>query len=136
MDPQPKRSSAHDKVIELLNVEAAAIQRSATALKPEAVESAVRLLRSCSGKVIVLGIGKSGVIAQKISQTLTSTGTVAIFVHPSDALHGSLGIICKGDVAIAISNSGETEEIVLLLPALQKRSIPLISIVGNLESTI
>jgi arabinose-5-phosphate isomerase len=136
MDPQPKRSSAHDKVIELLNVEAAAIQRSATALKPEAVESAVRLLRSCSGKVIVLGIGKSGVIAQKISQTLTSTGTVAIFVHPSDALHGSLGIICNGDVAIAISNSGETEEIVLLLPALQKRSIPLISIVGNLESTI
>jgi arabinose-5-phosphate isomerase len=136
MDPQPKRSSAHDKVIELLNVEAAAIQRSATALKAEAVESAVRLLRSCSGKVIVLGIGKSGVIAQKISQTLTSTGTVAIFVHPSDALHGSLGIICKGDVAIAISNSGETEEIVLLLPALQKRSIPLISIVGNLESTI
>ena len=94
------------------------------------------MLGSCSGKVIVLGIGKSGVIAQKISQTLTSTGTVAIFVHPSDALHGSLGIICNGDVAIAISNSGETEEIVLLLPSLQKRSIPLISIVGNLESTI
>src|SRR4051812_22252957 len=136
MDPQPKRSSAHDKVIELLNVEAAAIQRSATALKPEAVESAVGLLRGCKGKVIVLGIGKSGVIAQKISQTLTSTGTVAVFVHPSDALHGGLGIICDGDVAIAISNSGETEEIVLLLPALQKRGVPLIAIVGNLESTL
>src|SRR3954469_7523043 len=136
MDTQPKRSSAHDKVIELLNVEAAAIQRSASVQNSLAVECAVTLLRSCKGKVIVLGIGKSGVIAQKISQTLSSTGTVAVFVHPSDALHGSLGIICEGDVAVAISNSGETEEIVLLLPALQKRAVPLIAIVGNLESTI
>jgi len=86
--------------------------------------------------VIVLGIGKSGVIAQKIAQTLTSTGTAAVFVHPSDALHGSLGMICEGDVAIAISNSGETDEIILLLPALQKRNVPLIGIVGDLESTI
>ena len=136
MDAQPKRSSAHEKVVELLRLEAAAIERSSAVIDAEAVETAVKLLHDCGGKVIVLGIGKSGVIAQKIAQTLTSTGTAAVFVHPSDALHGSLGMICEGDVAIAISNSGETDEIVLLLPALQKRNVALIAIVGNLESTI
>jgi arabinose-5-phosphate isomerase len=136
MDAQPKRSSAHEKVVELLRLEAAAIERSSGVVSADAVETAVKLLHNCGGKVIVLGIGKSGVIAQKIAQTLTSTGTAAVFVHPSDALHGSLGMICEGDVAIAISNSGETDEIVLLLPALQKRNVALIAIVGNLESTI
>jgi arabinose-5-phosphate isomerase len=136
MDAQPKRSSIHEKVVELLRLEAAAIERSSAVVDPKAVETAVRLLRECVGKVIVLGIGKSGVIAQKIAQTLTSTGTAAVFVHPSDALHGSLGMICEGDVAIAISNSGETDEIVLLLAAMKKRNIPLIAIVGDLESTI
>lgn len=136
MDAQPKRSTAHEKVVELLRLEAAAIERSANIVDADAVEAAVTLLHDCGGKVIVLGIGKSGVIAQKIAQTLTSTGTAAVFVHPSDALHGSLGMICEGDVAIAISNSGETDEIVLLLSALQKRSVPLIAIVGDLESTI
>src|SRR5436190_18085550 len=132
MDTQPKRSPAHDKVVELLRLEASAIERAAGNIDPASIEMAVKLLRGCDGKVIVLGIGKSGVIAQKIAQTLTSTGTAAVFVHPSDALHGSLGIICSGDVAIAISNSGETDEILMLLPALQKREVPLISIVGNL----
>jgi arabinose-5-phosphate isomerase len=136
MDAQPKRSSAHEKVVELLRLEAAAIERSSAVIDADAVETAVKLLHDCGGKVVVLGIGKSGVIAQKIAQTLTSTGTAAVFVHPSDALHGSLGMICEGDVAIAISNSGETDEIVLLLPALQKRSVQLIAIVGNLESNI
>jgi arabinose-5-phosphate isomerase len=136
MDAQAKKSSAHDKVVDLLRLEASAIERSSMSVDPVAVETAVRLISGCEGKVIVLGIGKSGVIAQKIAQTLTSTGTAAVFVHPSDALHGSLGMICKGDVAIAISNSGETDEIILLLPALQKREVPLIAIVGNLESTL
>ena len=136
MDAQTKRSSAHEKVVELLRLEASAIERSADNMDSTAIESAVRLLRDCEGKVIVLGIGKSGVIAQKIAQTMTSTGTAAVFVHPSDALHGSLGMICNGDVAIAISNSGETDEIVALLPALQKREVPLIAIIGNLESTL
>jgi arabinose-5-phosphate isomerase len=136
MDAQTKRSSVHKKVVELLRLEASAIERSSSSIDAKSVDTAVRLLRDCKGKVIVLGIGKSGVIAQKIAQTMTSTGTAAVFVHPSDALHGSLGIICKGDVAIAISNSGETDEIVLLLPALQKREVPLVAIVGNLESTL
>ena len=136
MDAQAKSSSVHKKVVELLRLEAAAIERSAGKVDASAVESAVRLLRGCEGKVIVLGIGKSGVIAQKIAQTMTSTGTAAVFVHPSDALHGSLGMISKGDVAIAISNSGETDEIVMLLPALQKREVRLIAIVGDLDSTL
>ena len=136
MDTQAKRSSVYEKVVELLRLEAAAIERSSAVVDPASIETAVRLLRGCDGKVIVLGIGKSGVIAQKIAQTMTSTGTAAVFVHPSDALHGSLGMISKGDVAIAISNSGETDEIVLLLPALERRSIPLIAIVGKLDSTL
>ena len=123
MDTQAKRSGAHDKVVDLLRMEASAIERAASNVDAAAIEIAVDLLRGCEGKVIVLGIGKSGVIAQKIAQTMTSTGTAAVFVHPSDALHGSLGMICKGDAAIAISNSGETDEIVALLPALQKRSV-------------
>jgi arabinose-5-phosphate isomerase len=126
----------HEKVVELLRLESAAIERCAAGSDPNAMESAVRILRECAGKVIVFGIGKSGVIAQKIAQTLTSTGTVAVFLHPSDALHGSLGVVCEGDAAIAISNSGETEEIVALLPALRARKVPLIAIVGNLNSTL
>ncbi|PYS99224.1 MAG: KpsF/GutQ family sugar-phosphate isomerase [Acidobacteria bacterium] len=96
----------------------------------------MELVSNCDSKVIVIGVGKSGVIAQKIAQTLTSTGTVAIFVHPSDALHGSLGVITSGDVVIALSNSGETDEIVALLPALSLRAVPLIAIVGNTDSTL
>src|SRR5690606_9618858 len=79
---------------------------------------------------------KSGVIAQKIAQTMTSTGTVAVFLHPSDAMHGSLGAVTGGDVIIALSNSGETDELIAMLPALKKRQVPLISIVGNLDSTL
>src|SRR5690349_18803031 len=132
---QPARS-AHKKVVEILRLEAAAIEKCADNVSPESIHGAVEILRGCAGKVIVFGIGKSGVIAQKIAQTMTSTGTAAIFVHPSDALHGSLGIICKGDAVVAISNSGETDEIVLLLPALKRRNVPLIAIVGNIDSTL
>ena len=100
------------KVIELLRLEAAAIERAADRLDAECVEKAIELISACTSKVVVIGVGKSGVIAQKIAQTLTSTGTVAVFVHPSDAVHGSLGVIAHGDVVIALSNSGETDEIV------------------------
>ncbi|MEP6703966.1 MAG: KpsF/GutQ family sugar-phosphate isomerase [Acidobacteriota bacterium] len=124
------------KVLELLRLEAAAIERAADRLDEESLENALALIAACDGKIIVLGVGKSGVIAQKIAQTMTSTGTVSIFVHPSDAMHGSLGVITKGDVAILLSNSGETDEIVSLLPTLASRGIPLIAIVGNIDSTI
>lgn len=128
--------NSFEKVVELLKLEAAAIENSIKRLEKSVVERTVEILENCTGKIIVLGIGKSGVIAQKIAQTLTSTGTIAVFVHPSDALHGSLGIITDGDVVIALSNSGETDEILLLLPALRTRKISLISIVGNPDSTL
>ncbi len=124
------------KVVELLNLEADAIKRAAQRLDKKSVERAVEILSCCESKVTVIGIGKSGVIAQKIAQTLTSTGTIAVFVHPSDALHGSLGIITKGDTIIALSNSGETDEILAILPALRQRGVSLISIVGNVDSTL
>jgi len=124
------------KVIEFLKIEARAIERAAGRLTPESVERAVDVLSCCDSKIVVLGVGKSGVIAQKIAQTLVSTGTIAVFVHPSDALHGSLGVVAAGDVIIALSNSGETDEILTLLPALKAKRVSLISIVGNLESTL
>ncbi|MCB1025254.1 MAG: KpsF/GutQ family sugar-phosphate isomerase [Acidobacteria bacterium] len=128
--------NSYEKVVEILRVEADAIEHAAARLDIGAVESALDHLASCESKIIVTGVGKSGVIAQKISQTLTSTGTVAVFVHPSDALHGSLGVITKGDVVIALSNSGETDEILMLLPTLRNRGIVIISIVGKIDSTL
>lgn len=121
---------------EILRIESEAIEIAAERLDAESVQKAVGLVRDCGGKVIVTGVGKSGVIAQKIAQTMTSTGTVAVFVHPSDALHGSLGVIARGDVVIALSNSGETDEILHLLPALEHRSVNVIAIVGNPSSTL
>ncbi|MCY7347091.1 MAG: KpsF/GutQ family sugar-phosphate isomerase [Pyrinomonadaceae bacterium] len=125
-----------EKVVQLLRLEAAAIELAAKRLEKSIVEQAIEILDKCEGKVVVIGIGKSGIIAQKIAQTLTSTGTVAVFVHPSDALHGGLGMMTSGDVVIALSNSGETDEILLLLPALKVRKICLLAIVGNLDSTL
>lgn len=124
------------KVVELLRLEANSIERTAENLSAEAVEKAIDLLVSCRSKIIVTGVGKSGVIAQKIAQTLVSTGTVAVFVHPSDALHGSLGVVSKGDCLIALSNSGETDELLMLLPTIKMREVSLISIVGNTNSTL
>ena len=124
------------KVIELLRLEASAIERAAARLDAASVEKSIELISGCTSKIVVTGVGKSGVIAQKIAQTLTSTGTVAVFVHPSDAMHGGLGVITAGDVVIALSNSGETDEIVMILPALAHRSVPLIALVGNVDSTL
>lgn len=126
----------HDKVIEILRVESAAIDRAAANLERASVETALEILGNCKGKVIVCGVGKSGVIGQKISQTLTSTGTVSIFVNPSDALHGGLGVVAAGDVVIALSNSGETDELLAILPTFRQRGVSIISIIGNLESTL
>ncbi len=129
-------SSRFEQVVRLLKLEAAAIEQSAGNLDADAIERSIQALIDCAGKVIVIGVGKSGVIAQKIAQTMTSTGTVAVFVHPSDALHGSLGVIAAGDVVIALSNSGETDEILTILPAIRHRSVTLIAIVGNVDSTL
>lgn len=129
-------SKTYSQVIELLRLEASAIEHAAKQLKKEAVEKAVELLLNCKSKVVVTGVGKSAIIANKIAETMTSTGTVAVFLHSSDALHGSLGIIGNGDVVIALSNSGETEELLAILPSLKQRKVAIISIVGNLNSTL
>lgn len=134
--PTEKSSSTYEKVIELLRLEANAIECVAERLDRQSVERAVAIINECAGKVIVTGTGKSGVIAQKIAQTLTSTGTVALFVHPSDAIHGSLGLVAEGDVVIALSNSGETDEVLTMMPSLRARGVEVISIVGNLLSTL
>jgi arabinose-5-phosphate isomerase len=136
LQPSISSKTDHEKVIELLRLEAAAIDRAASRLTRDAVEQAVALIANCAGKVITMGVGKSGVIAEKIAQTMTSTGMVAISLHPSDAMHGSLGAIASGDVVIALSNSGETDELIAILPSLRSRGASIIAIVGNTDSTL
>src|SRR5688572_3550498 len=119
-------NSHFEKVTELLRLESAAIACASERLDRENVERAVALILDCGGKIVAMGVGKSGIIAQKIAQTLTSTGTVAISVHPSDAMHGGLGAISKGDLVIALSNSGETEDLVAILPSLRAKSVSLV----------
>ena len=98
--------------------------------------SACQLVLECRGRVVVLGMGKSGHIAHKIAATLASTGTPSFFVHPGEAGHGDLGMITRDDVVIALSNSGETGEIITLLPVIKRLDIPLIALTGNLASTL
>src|ERR1700754_1259099 len=121
------------EVQNLLRIESDAIAQTATRLDPSAVERVVDLIAGCKGKVVILGVGKSGIIAQKIAATMTSTGTAALYLHPSDALHGGLGIVQSDDVVIVLSNSGETDELVGMLPYLKHRSVPIIAIVGNID---
>jgi len=97
----------------------------------EAFNRAVQLLYACSGRVVVTGMGKSGLIARKIAATLSSTGTPALFMHPVEAVHGDLGMVVRGDVVIALSSSGETEEILSLLATLKRLQVPLISMTGD-----
>jgi arabinose-5-phosphate isomerase len=124
------------EVQNLLRIEADAIAQTATRLDAAAVERVVDLLACCEGKVVILGVGKSGIIGQKIAATMTSAGTAALYLHPSDALHGGLGLVQANDVVIVLSNSGETDEIVEMLPYLKHRALPIIAIVGNLNSTL
>jgi len=97
---------------------------------------AVELLRDCAGKVVVTGVGKSGHICAKIAATLASTGTPAFFLHSGEALHGDLGMVMQGDVIVAVSNSGETDEILKLLPHFKTHQLALVVITGNPESTL
>jgi len=121
---------------EILRLEADAITQTAIRLDPEQVERVVQLLANCAGKVVIIGVGKSGIIAQKIAATMTSVGTAAIYLHPSDALHGGLGMVQPEDVVIVLSNSGETDEIVAMLPYLQNRDVKIVAIVGDINSSL
>jgi arabinose-5-phosphate isomerase len=119
-----------------LRLESIAIAQTATRLERDEIERVVNLLAACKGKIVILGVGKSGIIAEKIAATMTSTGTGALYLHPSDALHGGIGIINADDVVMILSNSGETDEIIEMLPYLKRRQVPIIALVGNLNSTL
>ncbi|MBZ5718819.1 MAG: KpsF/GutQ family sugar-phosphate isomerase [Acidobacteriia bacterium] len=97
----------------------------------EAFNRAAELIYSCTGRVVVTGMGKSGLIARKIAATLNSTGTPALFMHPVEAVHGDLGMVVRGDVVVALSSSGETEEILRLLATIKRLQVPLISLTGD-----
>jgi arabinose-5-phosphate isomerase len=99
-----------------------------------AFQRAVDLLFCCAGRVVVTGMGKSGLIARKIAATLSSTGTPALYLHPVDALHGDLGMVVRGDVVLALSSSGETEEILALLATIKRLQVPLIAMTGSAAS--
>ena len=98
----------------------------------DAFEQAVNMMDACRGRVVVTGMGKSGIIARKIAATLSSIGTPALFMHPVDAVHGDLGMVVRGDVVLALSASGETEEILRLLATIKRLQVPLISMTGDL----
>lgn len=116
-------------------IEAKAIAALATKLDTD-FEDACSAILQCEGRVVVLGMGKSGHIANKIAATLASTGTPSFFVHPGEASHGDLGMITRKDIVIAISNSGTSAEIITLLPLLKRMSIPIIAMTGKPESTL
>ncbi len=122
-------------VQDALDTEIEAILHFRKNLDPSIVHS-IRTILSCHGKVICTGVGKSGDIAKKVSSTLSSTGTPAVFLHPTDALHGDAGIIQKEDVILAIGKSGESEELTTLLPTIKRIGSPIISITANPSSTL
>lgn len=119
----------------VLEIEARAISDLAPRIN-DSFTTACKLCLDCEGRVVVIGMGKSGHVAGKLAATLASTGTPAFFVHPAEASHGDLGMITRKDVVIALSNSGETAEVITLLPLLKRLSVGLITMTGKLESTL
>lgn len=138
----PDRSENHPAPDDLMRSARAVIEteRQAVGDLEQRIDNhfvnACRLMLECTGRVVVLGMGKSGHIGHKIAATLASTGTPSFFVHPGEAGHGDLGMITGDDVVIALSNSGETGEIVTLLPVIKRLDIPLIALTGNPASTL
>jgi len=129
------RTASVRRAKEVLRIEAEAVRRLIPRVG-RAFEAAVELLVGCKGRVVVTGMGKAGLIGQKLSATLSSTGTPSHWVHPAEATHGDLGRITKSDVVIALSNSGETEELTRLLPVIQRIGSRLIALTGNQRSTL
>ncbi len=120
---------------EVLNIEADALRSIAQRLE-DSFLAAVELVLACTGRIIVTGIGKSGHIGCKIAATLASTGTPSFFMHPAEAAHGDLGMVTTSDVILALSNSGESDEVIALLPALKRKGIPIIAMTGRPQSTL
>ncbi len=124
-----------ERAKEVVEKEMEALKRARDRIGEE-FEKAVLLLKDIEGKVVVTGMGKSGIIARKIASTLSSTGTPAVFLHPGEGGHGDVGVVSKGDALIAISNSGETEELLRILPPIKSMGIPIISITRTRNSSL
>jgi arabinose-5-phosphate isomerase len=124
-----------DAARRVLRIEAQAIQ-DVLARLDASFDRAVELLFHCKGRVVVTGMGKSGLVARKVAATLSSTGTPSFFLHPAEALHGDLGMLARGDALLAITYSGETEEILNLLEAMKRLQIPIVTLTGNTKSTL
>jgi len=119
----------------VLEIEADSIKEVGAKLGA-AFEQAIELLLNCRGKVVISGLGKSGLVGRKIASTLASTGTPAVFLHPAEGVHGDLGVLARGDVAVLISNSGETEELVKIVSSIKRTGIKILALTGNPESTL
>jgi arabinose-5-phosphate isomerase len=142
--PRPRKTAVirdvtiHPAIAEarrVLEVESAAILGLIDHLDSTFVD-VVELINASSGRVITMGLGKSGIICKKVSATLASTGTPSFFLHPAEAIHGDLGMIVRGDIVLAISNSGETEELVRLLPSIKRIGAEIVAITGNPQSSL
>ncbi|RZJ20051.1 MAG: KpsF/GutQ family sugar-phosphate isomerase [Haliea sp.] len=130
-DPAQALALAHTT----FEIEAAAVLGLKSRVGPE-FANAVQLVLNCKGRVVVMGMGKSGHIGRKIAATLASTGTPAMFVHPAEASHGDLGMITAADVLLAVSNSGEVEELTGILPVIKRQGVPLLAMTGRARSTL
>ena len=135
IDPKAQAARVVASGRRVIEIEAAAIAALGTRLDG-AFSQACALMLGCEGRVVVTGVGKSGHIAHKIAATLASTGTPAFFVHPTEASHGDLGMITPKDLVLALSNSGETDELLTILPVLKRKAVPLIAMSGNANSTL
>jgi len=139
LKPETRKATHETSIIEIgknvLRKEAEAILQVMEGLD-NTFEKAVDIIFKCSGRVVLTGIGKSGLVCKKIASTLSSIGTPALFLHPADSLHGDLGMLQKGDVLIVVSNSGETDEVIGILPWIKRMDIATIVITGNTDSSI
>lgn len=124
-----------DSARRVLQIESEAIQRLIGRID-STFERAVEMLYGCRGRVVVTGIGKSGLVCRKIAATLASTGTPALFLHPTEAIHGDIGMVVAEDLVLAVSNSGSTEELVRLVEVLKRLGVPLVALLGNPDSTL
>ena len=130
------REDAFIAFIESYQMQIDALGENRKHIQAENVRKAIRIILACKGKLALTGMGKSGLIAQKLSATFSSTGTPAFFLHPGESLHGDLGALQKGDVLILLAKSGESQEVISMLEVVQKMGNPIISILGNPDSTV
>lgn len=132
---RPRTSEDVRRARRVLGIETDALRAVAERLD-ERFDRAIELLLVCRGKIVVTGMGKSGIVCRKIAATLSSTGSPAVFLHAAEAAHGDAGVFVKGDVVLALSHSGETEEVVRLLPLIKRLRLPLVAMTGGERSTL